>query len=201
MLFFDLEIIATINPNRAYMPFQNVHRWDDKANMGIAVCGFYVSDLDRFDWFTLDWQRQPQVKNKAANEQAIALFREYADQAVGFNSRSFDDPLLRVNGFPEFQSRFDLLQLIRRQVFGSSDWRNQPKDYSYKLDRLAIANFGQGKIGDGALAPLRWQQGEYEGVVRYCLDDVRLLRDSFQRFHKGQLKDPNTGRLLGLQPS
>ncbi|MEB3226352.1 MAG: hypothetical protein VKJ86_11185, partial [Synechococcus sp.] len=138
MLFFDLEIVATIDPNQPYAPFQNVHRWDDKTNMGVAVCGFYVSDLDRFDWFTLDWQRQPQVKDKAANAQAIALFQKYADQAVGFNSRSFDDPLLRVNGFPEFQSRFDLLELIRQQLFGSTDWRDQPKGYSYKLDRLAI---------------------------------------------------------------
>jgi hypothetical protein len=53
------------------------------------------------------------------------------------------------------------------------------------LDSLALATLGHGKSGSGADAPMLWRAGEYDKLLAYCEQDVRLLVElvAFAREH------------------
>ncbi|MGH7174859.1 MAG: hypothetical protein ACREGR_00685, partial [Minisyncoccia bacterium] len=48
-----------------------------------------------------------------------------------------------------------------------------------RLESLAQATLGRGKKGDGAKAGEWWDQGLYEKVKEYCLEDVRLTKELY----------------------
>ena len=89
-------------------------------------------------------------------------------------------------------------------VIGAYDYvTGQPPFYiprktraGYSLDALALANLGQAKTGHGALAPELWQQGRYHEVIRYCLNDVWLTKQLFDK--RKSLIDPTNGEKLCL---
>ena len=71
----------------------------------------------------------------------------------------------------------------------------------YKLESWASANFGAGKTGDGAMAPVDWQRGRYGSVVDYCLADVWLTKRLMDRVLAcGILANPNDGPAVSMQP-
>jgi hypothetical protein len=116
---------------------------------------------------------------------------------VGFNSKSFDDKLMVVNGV-SVQTDYDLLEEIRLAAFGSIRWQGTPRGRSYSLERLGEAN-GCPKTGSGELAPKLWQRGQYEAVFQYCLNDVKITQILLEKGLEGTLIDPNTGSLLKLR--
>ena len=48
-----------------------------------------------------------------------------------------------------------------------------------RLDNLAQATLGQGKIGDGFQAINYFQKGDWESLEKYCLQDVKITRDFY----------------------
>jgi hypothetical protein len=118
-------------------------------------------------------------------------------QIVGFNSKSFDDRLMAANGI-QVQTDYDLLEEIRLAAFGSIRWQDTPRGRSYALGKLGEAN-GCPKTGSGELAPELWQRGQYEAVLQYCLNDVKITRILLEKGLEGTLLDPNTGSLLKLR--
>lgn len=87
---------------------------------------------------------------------------------------------------------------IRRAAYGSTKWDKQPKGHSYSLDAVAKAN-GMAKTGSGEKAPKLWQQGKRQEVINYCQFDVRITYELLRLGIEGNLKDPNTWRLLELR--
>jgi DEAD/DEAH box helicase domain-containing protein len=184
ILFYDCEIIKCL-PDRlgARKPgFEYCDGWRDFQNMGISCIG-YSSGLNG----ELIASIAPFEDFSAAFEGAII---------IGFNSRDFDDNLCAANGI-EISTHYDLLEEVRIAAYGSISWKNQPKGYSYSLGAIGEAN-GFPKTGSGALAPELWQQGKYQEVLDYCLNDVALTRHLFKLGLTGKLIDPNTGHFLKL---
>ena len=191
MLIYDCEIIKCIPTGARFSEYEYCEGWDDFKNMGISVIGFYS---DKIPWSSLFNAYSHSLK-PFDNFQRII---DNESQIIGFNSKNFDDKLCQTNGI-NITTTYDLLEEIRIAAFGSPDWQDTPKGFSYSLDAIARAN-GRVKTGSGALAPQLWQEGRKQEVIDYCINDVKLTVEILRLGLKGKLKDPNTGELLRLKP-
>jgi DEAD/DEAH box helicase domain-containing protein len=95
---------------------------------------------------------------------------ERADLLIGFNSDTFDIPLLN-RYYPGDLGRIRSLDLLS-EVQGALGRR-------IRLQSLAEATLGVGKSGDGAKAQDWWREGLHDKVRAYCIEDVRLTRGLF----------------------
>ena len=95
---------------------------------------------------------------------------ERADMLIGFNSDTFDIPLLN-RYYPGDLSRLRSLDLLSevQKVLGRR----------IRLQSLAEATLGKGKSGDGLKAALWWKEGKKDKVREYCVEDVRLTRELY----------------------
>lgn len=95
---------------------------------------------------------------------------ERADMLIGFNSDTFDIPLLN-RYYPGDLSRLRSLDLLAevQKVLGRR----------VRLQSLAEATLGKGKTGDGLKAGDWWREGKKEKVREYCIEDVRLTRQLY----------------------
>jgi DEAD/DEAH box helicase domain-containing protein len=105
---------------------------------------------------------------------------ERADLLIGFNSDSFDIPLLN-RYYPGDLTRIRSLDLLT-EVYNVLGRR-------IRLQSLAEATLGESKSGSGLDAVTWWQQGEYDKVRQYCMDDVKITRQIYDYALKhGKLK-------------
>ena len=105
---------------------------------------------------------------------------EHADFLIGFNSDSFDIPLLNryYPGDLTHMVSLDLLSEVQK-VLGRR----------IRLQSLAEATLGRGKSGDGLKAGVWWREGKQDLVREYCIEDVRLTRELYDYAVKnGKLK-------------
>lgn len=105
---------------------------------------------------------------------------EAADVLIGFNSDSFDIPLLNAY-YPGDLTRIRSIDLLT-EVYNMLGKR-------IRLQSLAEATLGHGKSASGIQAVEWWQAGEYQKVRDYCLQDVKVTRElyDYARAH-GKLK-------------
>ncbi|HUX81115.1 MAG TPA: ribonuclease H-like domain-containing protein [Candidatus Paceibacterota bacterium] len=105
---------------------------------------------------------------------------EHADMLIGFNSDSFDIPLLNryyPGDLTQMQS-LDLLSEVQKAL-----------GRRIRLQSLAEATLGRGKSGDGMKAGVWWREGKEREVREYCIEDVRLTRELYEYALKhGKLK-------------
>lgn len=95
---------------------------------------------------------------------------ERADMLIGFNSDSFDIPILNryyAGDLTNIRS-LDLLTEVYKAL-----------GRRVRLQSLAEATLGRGKKGDGLQAGEWWEQGLIERVREYCIEDVRLTRELY----------------------
>lgn len=92
---------------------------------------------------------------------------ERADAIVSFNGDHFDIPILNkyYHGDLARIKSIDLMVEVQK-VLGRR----------IKLDTLAEATLNKKKSGNGLEAVTWWRNGEYEKVMKYCIDDVRVTR-------------------------
>jgi len=95
---------------------------------------------------------------------------ERADMLIGFNSDSFDIPLLN-RYYPGDLSHIRSLDLLSevQKILGRR----------IRLQSLAEATLGRGKTGEGSKAGEWWKEGRKDEVAKYCIEDVRLTRDLY----------------------
>ena len=96
---------------------------------------------------------------------------ERADMLIGFNSDTFDIPLLN-RYYPGDLSHIRSLDLLSevQKVLGRR----------IRLQALAEATLGRGKSGDGQKAGDWWKEGKKDEVAKYCIEDVRLTRELYE---------------------
>ena len=95
---------------------------------------------------------------------------ERADFLIGFNSDTFDIPLLN-RYYPGDLTRMRSLDLLS-EVASALGRR-------IRLQSLAQATLGKGKSGDGLQAQDWWREGKRDLVRKYCIEDVRLTRELY----------------------
>ena len=95
---------------------------------------------------------------------------EKAEKIIGFNILSFDWPALNpyYPGDLLKLPTLDLLEVVKTSL-----------GKRIRLDNLAQATLGQGKIASGWDAIQFYQEGNWEELKKYCLKDVEVTRDLY----------------------
>lgn len=120
---------------------------------------------------------------------------EQADTLIGFNSDSFDIPLLNKY-YPGDLTKIrsvDLLVEVQKAL-----------GRRIRLQSLAEATLKVGKSGDGLQSVRWWQEGLYDKVREYCIMDVKITRQLYDyALEHGALKfkDLNQARDLKMDTS
>jgi DEAD/DEAH box helicase domain-containing protein len=116
---------------------------------------------------------------------------ERADMLIGFNSDGFDIPILN-RYYPGDLTKIKSLDLLS-EVYKSLGRR-------LRLDTLAQATLGRGKTGDGLKAVEWWEQGLFDQVKEYCLEDVRITRELYDYARtKGHMKYKDLGAIKDIK--
>lgn len=140
----------------------------DFSNLEVTVVGIHDSDSGKYSSF---------LRHELGDLWPIL---ERADILVGYNSEHFDTPILGkyyAGDLTKIKS-VDLLKEVKN-VLGRR----------LKLDNIAEATLGKGKISNGLKAIEWWKNGEFEKVREYCLDDVRITNELYEYARKnGSLK-------------
>jgi hypothetical protein len=164
MIIVDIEILKAIpKSGEALIPgIEYCAGWRDFENMGITVVCTYEMETHLSRAFLME----------DLGELAVYLHKKATG---GFNTRRFDLPLLAEHGIDVDQEQhYDILERI---------WMAQgldPDNFVYathggwSLDAVCEASLGCKKSGNGAMAPIWWQQGKRGKVIDYCLRDVWL---------------------------
>lgn len=108
---------------------------------------------------------------------------ESADRIVGFNSIDFDMAALKPYYLGDLLKlpNLDILQEVEKKV-----------GHRVKLDAIAKETLGVQKGGSGLDAITYYHEGNWEKLVKYCLEDVEITRDLYLHVLKhGELKFKN----------
>lgn len=95
---------------------------------------------------------------------------EEADVLIGYNSNSFDIPLLNryypgdLTSIRSIDLMVEVANVLGRRL---------------RLQALAEATLGKGKKGSGLQSVEWWQKGLVEKVREYCIEDVRITRELY----------------------
>ena len=106
---------------------------------------------------------------------------EDADRITGFNIWKFDFPV--IYGLPgrerveALRPKCDDLLVRIWKALGLDPYGFSKAHGGWGLDAVASATLSASKIGNGAHAPVWYQEGRHAAVHNYCADDVALERD------------------------
>lgn len=135
--------------------------WDDqeRRSLGVSVAGAWSSAGDRFRAF-----------READLASGLGPLLRAADRVIGFFITKFDLPVLQR------YFDFDVRDLPVLDIF---DDVTQKLGHRVSLAALAKATLNAEKGGHG-LDAVRWyEEGNWERLESYCLQDVRLTRDLY----------------------
>lgn len=156
-IIFDIETDGIITNVGGKQVFPNMY----------VVC-IHDSETDKYTSY-----KQDQLKD-------LWPILEKADLLIGYNSESFDTPILNryYSGDLSKIGSVDILNEIKKSL-----------GYRIKLDSVAEATLGRKKSGHGLEAMEWWKQGRYDDVIKYCIDDVKITKDIYDYALKnGHLK-------------
>ncbi len=151
------ELVFDIETKKS---FQEVGGKHNMHLLDVSVVGVYSYADDSFRCY--------EEKDFPALED---LLRNTA-RIIGFNSKHFDVPVLQPHVRVPLASiaHLDLMTDIESYL-----------GFRVSLDKLAKANLGISKSGNGLEALQWWKDGNIEAIKKYCLDDVRITRDIYER--------------------
>jgi DEAD/DEAH box helicase domain-containing protein len=96
---------------------------------------------------------------------------ENASYVIGYNSRSFDLPVLQAYypGDVNMFCQFDILEDIKKRI-----------GKRISLNDVAKATVNHQKSGHGLMAIDYYKEGKFDELRKYCLDDVLVTKDVFE---------------------
>lgn len=181
MIIYDCEIKKAIL-GKGEQPLPGIEYcdgWRDFDGMGCSVVTAYDYIEQRYRVFCDDNLQEFQ---ELVNQRSLV---------IGFNNKPFDDQLMEACGvtIPPEKS-WDILE----EIWAASGLARQFEGDDHKhfgLDACCQANFGIGKTGNGAHAPIEWQNGNIGTVIDYGLEDSRLTKLLVDKIAiEGHIKDP-----------
>ncbi len=121
----------------------------------VSLVGVYFYDTDAYEVF---------LENEL---QKLWPRLEIADRIIGYNTKGFDNLVLKkyYSGDLNLIPQLDLLEEITKAL-----------GYRVKLDDVAKATIGEGKTGHGLQAVEFWKEGKIKELADYCLTDVKVTK-------------------------
>jgi len=151
IIILDLETKKT---------FDEVGGQENRHLLGVTVVGVYSYQRDEYRAF-----REEEFG------ELLELFKN-TKLVIGFNSISFDFTVLQ----PYFKE-FDLSTIphldILKEVYDILGFR-------LKLESLAQTTLGYGKSGSGLDAIKYHRNNEWDKLIKYCLDDVKVTKELYE---------------------
>src|SRR5690606_27508823 len=132
--------------------------FSEAKQLGISVVAVYDYATEKGQVFT----------EKELNQLYPIL--ENASYIVGYNSRTFDLPVLQAYypGNIENFSQFDILDDIKAKI-----------GKRVGLNDVAFATLNEKKTGHGLMAIDYYTEGKWDELKKYCLDDVLVTKKLF----------------------
>ena len=162
---------------------QLVQNWDKPWEAGVSVCCVQTS-----------WRAAPVVYTESNLDKLPGLLHA-ADMVVTYNGAGYDLPVLaHLVGDLRITEHVDLMLPLHAAL----GWRP-------RLEHVARGTLRCGKSGHGSNAPDMYQQGNWGGLISYCLQDVAITYQLYEFATKhGYLvvwDDKNkTNRVVELSP-
>jgi DEAD/DEAH box helicase domain-containing protein len=131
---------------------------DDHKKLGISVVAIY-------DYGT----KQGTVFTEKELSKLYPIL-ENSSYIIGYNSRSFDLPVLQAyyHGNVESFTQFDILEDIKEKI-----------GRRIGLNDVASATLNEKKTGHGLMAIDYYKEGKWDELKKYCLDDVMVTKKLF----------------------
>jgi hypothetical protein len=150
IIVFDLETKKT---------FDEVGGQHNKHLLGVSLVGIYSFQRDQYRGF-----------REAEFPELLELFKN-AELIIGFNSKNFDFQVLQP-----YYKDFDLsslphLDLLEEIVYALG--------HRLKLESVAQSTLGYGKSGEGLDAIMYYRSNDWEKLIKYCLDDVKITKELY----------------------
>ena len=183
VMIYDVETCCLVKAEGQPQGFRYADSWADYIGMGVSVVAAYSYLTDSYHVFMKDNLHELQ---NLADEHSVV---------VGFNSMRFDDQLLKAHGV-EVMTTFDLMREIQAAA-KHLPWPKGSGRRAYSLSAMARANELRDKTGSGADAPMLFQRGRIGELVSYCVQDVAITKQLFDR--RERLKCPHTGLQFSLK--
>lgn len=152
----QLVVVFDIETQRS---FEEVQGRSQMHRLGVSAAVAYRYDTDEYVVYTED-----------SVDDLIDLLSR-AHLVVGYNIKGFDYEVLRgytdrdLQQLPTFDMMYDLEERL---------------GFCPKLESVASATLGTGKMADGLQALEWWRQGELDKIIEYCREDVRITREVFE---------------------
>lgn len=178
IIWLDCETKRPVIPKNGQPEFgvEYADNWTDYKGMGISCCCVQTSEGMAHVYDDSDLSD-------------LQMLINYSEKIVTFNGEGFDFPLLETFGMiiPRATS-VDLLALYKARTGKRA-----------KLQDLARRNLNVGKTGDGAFAPILYQEGKTVELVNYCFNDVGLTYRLWKKIKtQGFLLDPYSSEKVYL---
>ena len=158
-IVFDLETKKT---------FDEVGGYTNNHLLGVTVCGVYEYITGKY-----------RVYKESELGEMEKLFAQ-ADLLIGFNSKSFDNVVLQ----PYF-SNLDLNKVPHLDILEET---TRVLGHRLKLESIAQSTLYEGKSGSGLDAIKYYREGDWDSLIKYCLDDVRVTKEVYEYgFRQGKL--------------
>lgn len=140
--------------------FDEVGGQHNRQLLGVSLVGVYSYNRDQYRGFKEE--EFPELLELLKNTELV----------IGFNSKSFDFEVLQ----PCFKD-FDLatikhLDLLEEIVYALG--------HRLKLESVAQSTLGYGKSGSGLDAIMYYRNNDWDNLIKYCLDDVKITKELYE---------------------
>jgi DEAD/DEAH box helicase domain-containing protein len=173
LVVFDVETKKSFDEVDGYYP----------AKLGVSVSGVWWGEYDLTSpAASLGVGGTLRAFREEEFPEMFKIF-ESADRIVGFNSIDFDMSALSPYYVGDLLKlpNFDILQKVEERV-----------GFRVKLDALVKETLGVQKGGSGLDALTYYHEGNWDKLIKYCLQDVEITRDLYLHGVKtGELKFKN----------
>lgn len=134
-------------------------QFKDPKRLGVSIVAIF------------DYKNNQQLTFLEKEINSLFPILENASYIIGYNIKEFDLPVLQAYypGRIESFSVFDLIEDIKEKT-----------GKRLALNDLLQATLNKRKTGHGLQAINYYQEGEWEKLKKYCLDDVLLTKELFE---------------------
>ena len=148
------EVVLDIETQNIFSEVGN-----DLKKLKVSVVVAYLYETDEFRVF-----REEELKD-------LWPILETADRIIGYNSAYFDLPVLNTY-YPGDLTQFPQLDML---VEIKAKLGNR-----LRLNDVAKATLKVEKSGDGLEAVKWFREGNWDDLIKYCTDDVKVTRDLYE---------------------